>query len=60
MKQSTSLTHRILKLLYPQADLDVAGEGFAMTCTEEEANKLIEDSAVTTDQVMELLPVNKY
>jgi hypothetical protein len=60
MKQSTSLTHRILKLLYPQADLDVAGEGFAATCTEEEANKLIEDSAVTTDQVMELLPVNKY
>jgi hypothetical protein len=60
MKQSTSLTHRILKLLYPQADLDVAGEGFATTCTEEEANKLIEDSAVTTDQVMELLPVNKY
>jgi hypothetical protein len=31
MSQSTSLTLRILKSLYPRADLDVAGEGFAVT-----------------------------
>jgi hypothetical protein len=31
MRQSASLTLRILKSLYPQADLDAVGEGFAMT-----------------------------
>jgi hypothetical protein len=32
--------------LYSRADLDVAGEGFTMTCNNEEALKLVEDSAV--------------
>jgi hypothetical protein len=50
MRQSVSLTLRILKSLYPQADLEVAGEGFAVTCSDEEAIKLIEDSTVTTDK----------
>jgi hypothetical protein len=36
MRQSASLTLRILKSLYPQADLDAAGEGFAVTCSDEE------------------------
>jgi hypothetical protein len=31
MKQSTSLTLGILKSVYPHADLDAAGEGFAAT-----------------------------
>jgi hypothetical protein len=35
-----------LKSLYPRANLDAAGEGFAVTCTEEEATKLVEDSNV--------------
>jgi hypothetical protein len=41
MKQSVSITLRILKFLYPQANLDVAGEGFIVTCSDEEALKLI-------------------
>jgi hypothetical protein len=44
-KQAASLTLRILKSLYPRADLDAAGDGFTMTCTDEEALKLVEDSA---------------
>jgi hypothetical protein len=35
-----------LKSIYLQADLDAAGEGFTVTCSDEEAIKLIEDSAV--------------
>jgi hypothetical protein len=46
MRQLASLTLVILKSLYPRADLDVAGEGFVLTCSDEEALKLIEDSAV--------------
>jgi hypothetical protein len=46
MRQSTSLTLGILKSLYPRADLGVTGEGFAVTCSNEEALKLAEDSAV--------------
>jgi hypothetical protein len=49
MKQSVSLTLSILKSLYPQADLDVADEGFTMTYSDEEALMLVEDSAVTRD-----------
>jgi hypothetical protein len=37
MRQSTSLTLKILKSLYPRADLDVASKGFAVTCSDEEA-----------------------
>jgi hypothetical protein len=46
MRQSTSLTLGILKSLYPRADLGVIGEGFVVTCSNEEALKLAEDSAV--------------
>jgi hypothetical protein len=46
MRQSVSLTHGSLKSIYLQADLDAAGEGFTVTCSDEEAIKLIEDSAV--------------
>jgi hypothetical protein len=41
MKQSASITLRILKFLYPRANLDVAGEGFIVTCSDEEALKFI-------------------
>jgi thiamine pyrophosphokinase len=58
MRKVSSLTLGILKSLYPQADLDTMGEGFAATYTEDEANKLVEDSVVTTSQVMEMLPVD--
>jgi hypothetical protein len=54
MKQSTSLTLGILKSLYPQADLDVAGEGFAGTCSDDEALKLVEDPAVTVEHIVDM------
>jgi hypothetical protein len=58
MRQSASLTLGILKFLYPQANLDAAGEGFMVTCKEEEASKLVDDSAMTASQVMEMLSVD--
>jgi hypothetical protein len=47
MKKVTSLTLGILKSLFPWANFDAVGEGFAATCTEDEANKLVENSVVT-------------
>jgi hypothetical protein len=43
MKQSASLTLSILKSLYPRANVDVVGEGFTATYSDEEALKLVED-----------------
>jgi hypothetical protein len=45
MQQSVSLTLGILKSLLPRADLDAAGEGFVVTCGDEEALKLVKDVA---------------
>jgi hypothetical protein len=53
-----SLTLRILKSLYPRADLDVMGEGFTVTCSDEEALKLIKNSAVMVGQVIDMLGVD--
>jgi hypothetical protein len=53
-----SLTLGILKFLYPRDDLDAAGEGFAATCSDEEALKLIEDSVVTAGHIMDTLGVD--
>jgi hypothetical protein len=58
MGQSASLTLGILKSLYPRADLDMVGEGFTVTCTDKEALMLVEDSAVTTGQVIDMLGVD--
>jgi hypothetical protein len=58
MKQSVSLTLEILKSLYPRADLDAVGDGIAVTCSDEEALKLIEDSAVTAVHIMDMLLVD--
>jgi hypothetical protein len=52
MKQTSCLTLRILKSLYPRADLDTAGEGFAVTSASEEALKLVEDSTLTADRIV--------
>jgi hypothetical protein len=57
MKQSVSLTLRILKSLYPRADLDAAGEGFTATCSDNEALKLIEDSAMMAERIVDMFPV---
>jgi hypothetical protein len=58
MKKSACLTLRILKSHYPRADLDTAGEGFTTTCTDEEASKLVEDSVVTAEHIVEILPMD--
>jgi hypothetical protein len=46
MKQLVSLTLGILKSLYPQPDLYVVGGGFTARCTDKEASKSMEDSAL--------------
>jgi hypothetical protein len=58
MRQTVSLTLRTLKSLYPWADLDAVGEGFAVTCSDKEALKLVEDFAATTGQVVDMLGVD--
>jgi hypothetical protein len=56
MWKASSLTLGILKSLYPRANLDVANEGFAVTCTEDKADMLVEDSAMMVTRVIEMLP----
>jgi hypothetical protein len=58
MKQLASLTLRILKSLHPQANLEVVGEGFTATYSDEEALKLVEDSAVTVERIVDMLLVD--
>jgi hypothetical protein len=58
MRQSVSLTIGILMSMYTQADLNVAGEGIVVTSSDEEALKLVEDSAVTVGQVIDMLGVD--
>jgi hypothetical protein len=58
MKQSASLTLGILKSLYPWADLDAASEGFAVTCSDEEILKLVEDSAMMAGHIVDMLSVD--
>jgi hypothetical protein len=58
MRKVVSLSLGVLKSLYPRADMDVVGEGFAATYTEDEANQLVEDSTVMVSRVMEMLPVD--
>jgi hypothetical protein len=58
MKQSISLTLGILMSLYPRADLDTAGERFAATYSDEEALKLIEDTVVTVEHIIDMLGVD--
>jgi hypothetical protein len=38
--------------------LDAAGEGFVATCSYEEALKLVEDSAMTMGQVVDMLGID--
>jgi hypothetical protein len=58
MRKVVSLSLGVLKSLYPRADMDVVGEGFAASYTEDEANQLVEDSTVMVSRVMEMLPVD--
>jgi hypothetical protein len=58
IRKTSSLPLRILKPLYPRADWDSVDKGFVMTCTKDEANKLVEDSTVMVTWVIEMLPVD--
>jgi hypothetical protein len=58
MKQSVCLTLGILKSLYPRADLDRVGEGFAVKCSDEEALKLNKVSAMKAGHIVDMLPVD--
>jgi hypothetical protein len=58
MRQSVSLTSGTLKSLYPWANLDTVGDGFAVTYSDEEALKLVKDSAKTAGKVVDMLQVN--
>jgi hypothetical protein len=58
MKQSVSLTLGILMSLYPRADLDTVSEGFVPTYSDEEAMKLVEDSAVMAGHIIDMLPID--
>jgi DNA helicase IV len=60
MRKASSLTLGVLKSLYPRANLDAVGEAFVATYTKDEANKLMEDSAVMASEVMEMLPIEMY
>jgi hypothetical protein len=42
------------EVLIPRADLDAIGEGFAVTCSDEEALRLVEDSAVMAGEVVDM------
>jgi hypothetical protein len=52
------MTLGILTSLYPQDNLDVVGDGFAASYTEVEASKLLENSIVTTEHIVEMLLVD--
>jgi hypothetical protein len=41
--------------LYPRADFNTVGDGFAATNTDEQALKLVEDSAVTADHMLDMI-----
>jgi hypothetical protein len=58
MKHATSLTLGILKSLYPRADLDAAADGFAVTCTGEEGLKLVEDSALKANRIVDIVLID--
>jgi hypothetical protein len=46
------------EVLIPRTDLDLVGEGFAVTCGDEEALKLVEDSSVIVGWVVDMLGVD--
>jgi hypothetical protein len=58
MTQAASLTLRILMSLYPRADLDATGGGFEVTCTGEEALKLVEDSDSMADRIVDMVGID--
>jgi hypothetical protein len=58
MRKASSLTLRILKSLYPKANLDATGEGFTATCSEEEATDLVQIFMESATRVIEMIPID--
>jgi hypothetical protein len=54
----TEFNPRCSQVPLPQADLDAVDDGFAVTCTEEDALKLTEDSALTADRIVDMVLVH--
>jgi hypothetical protein len=56
MLKASSLALTILKSLYPRADLEAAGEGFAATsCSDEEAKDLVKNFLGTATKIVEMI-----
>jgi hypothetical protein len=55
MQKASSLPLGMLKSLYPKADLGVAGEGFAATCTEAEATALVKSFLETATRIVDMI-----
>jgi hypothetical protein len=56
MLRASSPTLVILRSLYPRADLEAAGEGFAATCSDEEAKELVKSFLDTVTKIIEMIP----
>jgi hypothetical protein len=57
-EESIKLAPRDPEIPLPRAGWDSVDKGFVMTCTEEEANKLVEDSTMMATWVIEMLPID--
>ena len=57
MLKASSLTLGILKSLYPHANLDVAGEGFAKDCEPARASQLVKDSVTAATEIIEIIQI---
>jgi hypothetical protein len=57
MLMASSLTLGVLKSLYPHANLDVAGEGFAKDCDQAQAAQLIGDSLQAAAQIFDMIKI---
>jgi hypothetical protein len=58
MRKASSLTLGILKSLYPKAELDAAGKGFAPTCTEDETADLVQSFLETVTRIIEMILID--
>jgi hypothetical protein len=58
MKQAVSLTLGILMSLCTWADLDAAGDSFVATFTDKEGLKLMEDYALMTNRIVDMVSVH--
>jgi hypothetical protein len=55
MLRASSLTLGVLKSLYPRANFDIAGEGFAKDCEPARAAQLVKDSVAAATEIIEMI-----